>query len=53
MGKDGGEYFFSPVYVSLVDNKEQLEALDRALDVQMDIPERVLKRLKKYPRVVR
>jgi hypothetical protein len=55
LGIDGNNLFFSPVFLILVDNKDKLARLDDALDVVPEdrVPPRILKRLRKYPRIVK
>ena len=55
MGMDANLAFFSPVYIELVDKKEELAELDSTLDIlpQSRMPKRILQKLKRYPRIVR
>jgi hypothetical protein len=55
MGKDGRDFVFTPVFVSLVDNKDQLDALNGKLDVVPEgkVPPRVVRRLNKYPLIIK
>jgi hypothetical protein len=55
MGMDGNLAFFSPVHLELVDGKDDLERLDSLLDIlpESNVPQRILGKLKRYPRIVR
>jgi hypothetical protein len=55
MGMDANLLFFSPVYVELVDDKDEIDRLDSELDVvpESKVPGRILQKLKRYPRIVR
>ena len=55
MGIDGKKVFLSPVYVELVDDKDELSRLDASLDVipEADTPERIVKKLRRMPIVVK
>jgi hypothetical protein len=50
MGMDADRMFFSPVYLELVDNKDDLARLDGTLDVvpESEVPRRILNTLKHY-----
>jgi hypothetical protein len=54
IGVDGNNFFFSPVFVTLVDNETKLAELDQELDVvpRDEVPTRILKWLRKYPPIV-
>jgi transcriptional regulator with XRE-family HTH domain len=55
MGMDANLLFFSPVYVELVDDKNELVELDSTLDIlpESKVPSRILQKLRRYPRIVR
>jgi hypothetical protein len=55
MGMDANLLFFSPIYIELVDNADDLEKLDSTLDIvsSTKIPPRILQKIKRYPRIVR
>jgi hypothetical protein len=55
MGMDANLLFVSPVYIELVDNRDELDQLDSTLDIlpQTKVPKRILQKLKRYPRIVR
>jgi hypothetical protein len=52
IGMDAGSVFFSPIYIELVDNRDELDQLDSELDLvgKADLPDRVLKKLERYKR---
>jgi hypothetical protein len=54
-GMDANLLFFSPVYIELVDDKDELAKLDSTLDIlpESKVPKRILQKLKRYPRIVR
>jgi len=54
MGIDGNKVFLSPVYVELVDEKDELDRLNASLDVvsEADTPKRIVKKLRRMPIVV-
>jgi hypothetical protein len=52
LGKDGGRLYFSPLFLSLVDDAQGLQALDAALDVTNKVADSVKRRLEKYPFLV-
>jgi hypothetical protein len=51
MGMDADLTFFSPVYLQLVDNRDELAELDDKLDIipESEVPERILRSLKRHP----
>jgi hypothetical protein len=55
MGIDGKKVFLSPVYVELVDDKDELSRLNASLDVisEADTPDRIVKKLRRMPIVVK
>jgi hypothetical protein len=55
LGIDGNNLFFSPVFLVLVDNKPKLAGLDEKLDIVPEdkVPPRILKRLRKYARILK
>jgi hypothetical protein len=55
MGMDANLLFFSPVYIELVDDKDEIGCLDSMLDIipESKVPPRILQKLKRYPRIVR
>jgi hypothetical protein len=55
MGIDGKKVFISPVYVELVDDKDELSRLNASLDVvsEADTPQRIVKKLRRMPIVVK
>ena len=55
MGIDGNNLFVSPVYLELVDDRDQIDGLEEKLDVvsENDTPKRVVKMLGKQPKIVR
>jgi hypothetical protein len=54
MGIDGKKVFLSPVYIELVDDKDELNRLNASLDVvsEADTPKRIVKKLRRMPIVV-
>jgi hypothetical protein len=55
MGIDGKKVFISPVYVELVDDKDELSRLNASLDVvsEADVPQRIVKKLRRMPIIVK
>jgi hypothetical protein len=55
MGIDGKKVFISPVYVELVDDKDELSRLDASLDVvsEAGTPERIVKKLRRMPIILK
>jgi len=53
MGMDANRLFFSPIYIELVDNADDLAKLDSTLDIipESRMPKRILQKLKRYPRI--